>query len=76
MSTKISDFIVDGDIGGTALITYVENGENKTITQAEYLTKFGTTGSIVQDGDPTGTTRRVQLTTSATLRTVQGLKPL
>ena len=71
MSTKISDFIVDGDIGGTALITYVENGENKTITQAEYLTKFGTTGSIVQDGDPTATP---VLDTQGTVNNIRNLE--
>jgi hypothetical protein len=50
MSKKISSFIVDDNISDAALITYVENGQNKTISQAAYKSKFGTTGSMEQAG--------------------------
>jgi len=34
---------------------YVVNGQNFTVTQEEYIKLFGTTGSLVQAGDPTAT---------------------
>ena len=55
MSEKISEFVVDGAVTDDSLITYVKNGQNFTVTQAEYVTLFGVTGSIVQDGAVTGT---------------------
>lgn len=54
-SKKISDFVVDSAVTDSSLITYVKNGQNFTVTQAEYVKLFGTTGSLVQSGDPTAT---------------------
>lgn len=54
-SQKISQFVVDSGVTDSSLITYVKSGQNFTVTQAEYAKLFGTTGSLVQEGDPTAT---------------------
>jgi len=54
-SKKISQFIVDSGVTDSSLITYVKNSQNFTVTQAEYVKLFGTTGSLKQDGDPNAT---------------------
>ena len=71
MSEKISQFVVDNDVTDSSLITYVKNGQNFTITQAEYLKLFGTTGSMEQAGAVTATP---VLDTQGTVNNIRNLE--
>jgi hypothetical protein len=71
MSDKISEFIVDSDVTDSSLVTYVKNGQNFTVTQAEYVKLFGVTGSIVQEGSVTGTP---VLDVAGTVRNIRNLE--
>lgn len=55
MSTKVSNLprILSVDDNGLLLIAL--DGQSVAITQANYFQQFGTTGTIVQDGDPAAT---------------------
>lgn len=55
MSTKISQMIKILSVDASGVLTVVQNGQNFQIAQEDYFKQFGTTGSLVQEGDPTGT---------------------
>ena len=55
MSTKISEFVKILSVDDSGLLNVVQNGQNFSITQENYLAQFGVTGTIVQDGAVTGT---------------------
>lgn len=55
MSTKISDFVQILSVDDSGLLTVVQNNQNFTITQENYLAQFGATGTIVQAGEVTAT---------------------
>lgn len=51
---RISDFTGTTTVGDSDLLTVVQGGTNKKITHKDYKDNLGVTGTIVQDGDPTG----------------------
>ena len=52
---KKSDFVAKTTVEAGAFMDYFVNGTNYKITYANFLGGLGVTGSIEQDGDPTGT---------------------
>jgi hypothetical protein len=52
---KKSDFVAKSTVDAGAYMDYFVNGTNYKITYANFLGGLGVTGSIEQDGDPTGT---------------------
>ena len=55
MSEKISEFVRITSVDDAGVLTVVQNGQNFQISQADYLAGLGVTGTIVQEGDVTGT---------------------
>lgn len=57
MSKKISDFLAWGNqaIPDSGSVTFVYNGVNYKQTYQNFVNNLGVTGSIAQDGAPTGT---------------------
>jgi len=55
MSTKISEFVKITSVDANGLLNVVQNGQNFSITQENYLAQFGVTGTIVQAGASSGT---------------------
>lgn len=55
MSIKVSDFAGILSVDDNGLLNVVQNGQNFKIAQSDYFKQFGTTGSIVQEGDPAAT---------------------
>jgi hypothetical protein len=52
---KKSDFVAKTTVESGAFMDYFVNGTNYKITYANFVGGLGVTGSIEQDGDPTGT---------------------
>lgn len=52
---KISAFPALTSLPSDAVLTFISGGVNYQITLADFQTALSVTGSIVQDGDPTGT---------------------
>lgn len=55
VSRKISEFLKQNAIQDNALITFVQNGANVTMTVADFLNSRSLAGALSQIGAPTGT---------------------
>jgi len=51
---KKSQFTADAEIPSGSYFDFVINGQNYRISDADFYAALGVTGSIAQDGDPTG----------------------